>query len=87
MTGRDEAQALQRLAQIIRRARAAAEMTQEDVAFAAGVSVRHYQELESGRLNPSFLTLRAVAAATGTTLAKLAANADRNRRAARTTTD
>jgi transcriptional regulator with XRE-family HTH domain len=46
-------------------------MTQEEVAFAAEFSIRHYQSLESGRLNPSFLTLRAVAAALDTSIALL----------------
>ena len=70
---------LVRLAKAVRAARAAAGLTQEDVAFAAGLSVRHFQELESGRLNPSYLTLAAVAAATGTSVAKLVARADRQR--------
>jgi hypothetical protein len=39
--------------------------------------LRHYQELESDRLNASFLTLRAVKGRDGTALAKLAADADR----------
>jgi transcriptional regulator with XRE-family HTH domain len=77
----EDAKALKRLAQAVRRARTSAAMTQEDVAFAAAVSVRHYQELESGRLNPSLLMLRSVAAATGTTLAKLASDIERNYRA------
>lgn len=79
MKSADEAKALKRLAQAVRRLRVSAAMTQEDVAFAATVSVRHYQELESGRLNPSFLMLRAVAAAIGATVATLAADVDRHR--------
>ena len=55
MKSADDAKALKRLAQAVRHARTSAAMTQEDVAFTAAVSVRHYQELESGRLNPSFL--------------------------------
>jgi transcriptional regulator with XRE-family HTH domain len=46
-------------------------MTQEAVAFEAGISVRHFQELESGRLNPSYLMLRAVATAMKTTLVRI----------------
>jgi DNA-binding XRE family transcriptional regulator len=76
----EDAKVLKRLAQAVRRARTSAAMTQEDVAFAAAVSARHYQELESGRLNPSFLMLRAVAAAVGRTVAILTAEADRSHR-------
>jgi transcriptional regulator with XRE-family HTH domain len=67
----DQERTLERLAQAVRRARRTAAMTQEAVAFGAGVSVRHFQELESGRLNPSYVTLRAVAAAMGTTLVRM----------------
>lgn len=63
----------------MRKARGAAGLTQEDVAFAAGVSVRHYQELESGRLNPSYLTLTAVAAAIKVPLTDLVATTARGR--------
>ena len=38
-------------------------MTQEDVAFETGISVRHFQSLESGELNPSYVILRAVCSA------------------------
>lgn len=73
----DEAQsALKRLAVAVRKARDRAGLTQEQAAFSAGMSVRHYQELESGRLNPSYLVLRAVAKATGTTIARLASSAE-----------
>lgn len=70
-------EALGRLAHAIRATRAAAGVTQEDAAHEAGLSVRHYQELESGRLNASYLTLRSVAAALGTTVADIARNAER----------
>lgn len=71
--------ALKRLARAVRKARSAAGLTQEDAAFAAGVSVRHYQELESGRLNPSYLTIVAVAIAVKTTPADLVGMAGRGR--------
>ena len=71
-----DSQALKNLAEAVRRARRAAGLTQEAVAFEASISVRHYQELESGRLNPSYTTLRAVAAAMGTTLARVIKMAD-----------
>ncbi len=62
---------LLRLAEAVRAARAASGASQESVAFSAGISVRHYQELESGRLNPSYLTLRSVAVALNVPLVRL----------------
>jgi transcriptional regulator with XRE-family HTH domain len=32
-------------------------LTQEDVAYEADVSIRHYQQLESGKMNPTLRTL------------------------------
>lgn len=49
--------AVKRLAGAIRKRRVALGFTQEDVAYAAGLSVRHYQQLESGIANPRFETL------------------------------
>jgi len=46
-------------------------MTQEDVAFKAHVSVRHYQKLESGGVNPRLDTLLAVAKALQTNVQSL----------------
>ena len=74
---RDEREvALVRLARAIQRARALRGASQETTAFEAGISVRHYQELESGRLNPSYLTLRKVAVALNMPLARLLKNVD-----------
>jgi len=53
--------ALRRLASSIRRRRLELELTQEDVAYQAGISARHYQLLESGQGNPTFRTLTEVA--------------------------
>lgn len=39
--------------------------TQEDMAFGSGVSVRHYQQLESGRGNPTLVTLARLATKLG----------------------
>jgi transcriptional regulator with XRE-family HTH domain len=64
----NDARALEQLARAVRNSRREAGLTQEAAAFEAGISVRHFQELESGRLNPSYLTLRSVAIALGTTL-------------------
>ncbi len=60
-TGPDPA--LADLAQAVLLKRQALDFTQEEAAHRAGLSLRHYQNLESGRLNPSYLTLKAVAAA------------------------
>lgn len=51
-------------------------MTQEDVAFEAGISVRHYQSLESGDLNPSYLILLAISRAMRQPLSKLITNVE-----------
>jgi transcriptional regulator with XRE-family HTH domain len=53
-------------------------MTQEDVAFEAGISVRHYQSLESGRLNPSYLVVLAVSYALRISASRLVAAAELN---------
>ncbi len=45
----------------IQRLRKAKRLTQEDVAYEAEVSIRHYQQLESGRMNPTLRTLYKVA--------------------------
>jgi transcriptional regulator with XRE-family HTH domain len=55
--------ALRALSAAIRRRRKALGFTQEDVAHRAGLSVRHYQSLESGAVNPSYLVVRSVAEA------------------------
>ncbi len=53
----------------LQRRRLALVLSQEDVAYAAGLTRSHYQQLEKGRsrpevaANPSLLTLSAVAAA------------------------
>jgi transcriptional regulator with XRE-family HTH domain len=51
-------------------------MTQEDVAFEAGISVRHYQSLESGDLNPSYLVLLSVSRALRVPLSRLIGTVD-----------
>lgn len=65
------------VAEAVKAFRHKAEMTQEDVAFAAGISVRHYQSLESGNLNPSLLSLQSVAQALGVPLSKIVAELER----------
>jgi transcriptional regulator with XRE-family HTH domain len=70
------AKALANLAKAIADARRRAGMTQEDVAFEAGISVRHYQSLESGELNPSYLILLAVSRAVKASLPRLLSAAE-----------
>jgi transcriptional regulator with XRE-family HTH domain len=53
------------------RLRKAAGLTQEAAAHEGGVALRTLQNLEAGRLNPGYLTLRAVAGGLGVTPAKL----------------
>ncbi len=55
------------------RLRRAADLTQEACAHESGVALRTLQNLEAGRLNPGYLTLRAVAGGLGITPAKLLA--------------
>lgn len=54
-------------------------LTQEDVAHEAGLSVRHYQQLESGLGNPTFETLFNVARVLGQTVQQLLDAIDRQR--------
>ncbi len=49
------------MAEHIVKRRQAKGLSQEETAHRAGVALRTLQNLESGRLNPSYLTLRAVA--------------------------
>ena len=69
--------ALAALARVVVRHRQAAKLTQEEAAHEAGLSLRHYQNLESGALNPSYHTLRAVAKGLAVRLGELVAEADR----------
>jgi transcriptional regulator with XRE-family HTH domain len=78
VTGRKSA-ALEALSVAIRRRRLALGLTQEDVAFQAGLSVRHYQSLESGGLNPSYLVLRSVADALAIGISPLVMDAEPRR--------
>jgi transcriptional regulator with XRE-family HTH domain len=62
---------LQRLAKAVVAVRHGTGLTQERLAELAGVSPRHIQELESGRLNASYLVVAAVARAFGVSLSYL----------------
>lgn len=71
---RDPEVALRRLGEAVRSRREAAGESQEAVAFAAGVSVRHFQKIEGGQTNPATLTLLAIADALKVRLADLLAD-------------
>lgn len=73
---RGDQEALKRLARAVRHQREAVGFVQEEVAHRAAISVRHYQTLESGKLNVSYLVLKAVAAALQSSVAQLAETAD-----------
>jgi transcriptional regulator with XRE-family HTH domain len=45
---------VKRLAENIKARRLEVDLSQEDVAFDAGLSARHYQQLESGAANPTY---------------------------------
>lgn len=65
----------------IRRARERAEVTQEDAAHEADLSLRHYQLLESGKgANATLRSLYAIAKALNTTVAQLVSDGDAKRR-------
>ena len=58
-----EIRALKRLGHIVAKRRIEANKTQDDMSDACGISTRYWGALERGAGNPSFLTLRAIAAA------------------------
>jgi transcriptional regulator with XRE-family HTH domain len=58
---RDPEVVLRRLGDAVRGMRDAKKVSQEQVAFTAGVSVRHFQKVEAGVTNPAFLTLLGIA--------------------------
>jgi transcriptional regulator with XRE-family HTH domain len=63
--------ALRRLARNLKERRTALGLTQEDVADAAGVALRHYQKLESGEVNVTLRTLVRVTEALNTRVNEL----------------
>jgi transcriptional regulator with XRE-family HTH domain len=65
----------------IRSARESAGLSQEQVAFDSGVSVRHYQKIEAGdTANPKLENLYGIAAALGLPLSELVERAEPARR-------
>lgn len=74
---------LMALAKCIRDHRERASLTQEDLAFAAGLSVRHYQSIESGNRNPSILALRSISLALSLPLSRLVSDIEKFARGGR----
>ncbi len=62
---------LLRLGARVQKARWAAGKTQEEVAWESGITYRHYQELERGKVNPTAKTLFAVARVLGRSVAEV----------------
>jgi transcriptional regulator with XRE-family HTH domain len=59
----------------IRELRLAREMTQQDAAQAAGITVAHLSKIERGRTNPTWGTVSAIAEALGVTMVDVAGQA------------
>jgi transcriptional regulator with XRE-family HTH domain len=66
-----------KLAGAIRALRADRGRTQEDVAYAAGLTSSSYSRIERGLTNPAWTTVQRIADALGVTQAELAAAAER----------
>ena len=65
------ATALVRLGRRIRSLRTVAELTQEQAAERSKLDVKHWQDIEAGRTNPTVATLHGIAKAVGVKLAEL----------------
>ena len=68
---------LRLLGEAVSERRRAAGLTQEDVADAASVSLRFYRMIETGRGNPSYVTMLKVADAIGTPLSEIVRRVER----------
>ena len=68
--------ALKRLGARIRALRGERELTQELAAEAAKLDVKHWQDIEGARTNPTVATLVGIARALGVTLAELFESGD-----------
>ena len=66
----------QALARTLKEARDRAGFTQRELAERANIDQARISQLESGRLNPTWGTLRAISAALGMKLSELAAEAE-----------
>jgi transcriptional regulator with XRE-family HTH domain len=69
------ARAITKLAKRIKELRAEQELTQEAAAERARLDVKHWQDVESGRTNPTVATLVGIARALDTTVGDLFADA------------
>jgi DNA-binding XRE family transcriptional regulator len=65
------------LAAAIHRQRQTHDLTQEEAAHAADVTVGTYGGIERGRINPTWTTFKSIARGLGITTAELAALAER----------
>lgn len=65
-------------ARVLRRHRKDMDLSQEELAFRAGLSMRYVSLLESGKHQPSLGTMKALAGALQTSLAAMIAEAGRN---------
>lgn len=68
------------LGKAIRQLRQERDMTQEALAHAAGVTVSHLSTIERGHSNPTWATVRTIAASLDASLVKLAKRAEINER-------
>jgi transcriptional regulator with XRE-family HTH domain len=67
------------LGEAVRQLRLGAEMSQEDLAAAAGTDLTQVGGVERGVRNPSYTTLLRLASALGTSVGELTSHADRLR--------
>ena len=67
------------LGEAIRQLRAERSLTQEDLAHLAGMTVANVSRIERADNNPTWATIRALAAACGVSVAELAERADQLR--------
>jgi transcriptional regulator with XRE-family HTH domain len=63
--------ALRRLGERVREVRESQGVTQEALAFDAGIHVNHLSTIERGEANPSFLVILSIAKVLGVTVADL----------------
>jgi transcriptional regulator with XRE-family HTH domain len=68
------------LATVLRRLREEQDQTQEDVAFAAGVTTGSVSRIELAQMNPTWSMVRQIAEALGVTVAELGAAVEREER-------
>ena len=65
---------------VIKATRTRAQLTQETVSHDSGVSLRHYQQVESGRMNATLKTLHDIAGVLGVEMHELFADAEQVRK-------